>query len=52
VHCEDLLINDSCNGQAVEAVGEGLPELDIVSSLALIVESVDTVDGRAFMVAA
>lgn len=25
VHCEDLLVDDCCNGQAVEAVGEGLP---------------------------
>jgi hypothetical protein len=52
VHCEDLLIDDRCNGQAVEAVGEGLPKLDVVSSLALIVEPIDTVDGRAFVVAA
>jgi hypothetical protein len=52
VHCEDLLVDDCCNGQAVEAVGECLPELDIVSSLAFVVEAVDTVDGGAFVVAA
>jgi hypothetical protein len=52
VHGKDLLINDCCNGQAVETVGECLPELDVVSSLAFIVEPVDAVDGRAFMVAA
>jgi hypothetical protein len=34
VHCEDLLINDSCDGQAVEAVGEGLPQLNVESTLA------------------
>jgi hypothetical protein len=52
VHGEDLLIDDSSNGQAVEAVGERLPQLDVVSPLALVVESVDTVDGRALVVTA
>jgi hypothetical protein len=52
VHCEDLLVDDCCNGQAIEAVRERLPELDVVSSLALIVEPIDSVDGRAFVVAA
>lgn len=44
MHGEDLLVNDGGNGQAVEAVGESLPQLDVVSSLALIVETVDAVD--------
>jgi hypothetical protein len=52
VHCEDLLINDCCNRQAVEAISERLPQLDIVPSLALIVEAIDTVDGGAFVIAA
>ena len=52
VHCEYLLIDDCRNGEAVEAVGERLPKLDIVPSLTLIVEAVDAVDGRAFVVAA
>jgi hypothetical protein len=52
VHGEDLLINDGGDGQAVEAVGKCLPQLDVVASLALIVESVDAVDGRALVVAA
>jgi hypothetical protein len=25
MHCEDFLIDDGCNGQAVEAVRESLP---------------------------
>jgi hypothetical protein len=25
VHCENFLINDGCNGQAVKAVSESLP---------------------------
>lgn len=52
VHGEDLLVNDSSNGETVEAVGEGLPKLDVVSTLALVVETVDTVDGSTLVVAA
>ena len=52
VHGEDLLVNDGGNGQAVEAVGESLPQLDVVSSLALIVETVYEVDGGTLVVAA
>ena len=51
VHGEDLLVNDGGNGQAVEAVGESLPQLDVVSALALVVESIDTVDGGTLVVA-
>jgi hypothetical protein len=50
VHSEDLLINDGGNGEAVKAVGESLPELDVVSALALIVETVDTVDRGTLVV--
>ena len=52
VHGEDLLINDGGDGQAVEAVGESLPKLDVVASLALVVETVDAVDGSALVVTA
>jgi hypothetical protein len=52
VHGEDLLIDDGSDGQAVEAVGESLPQLDVVSSLALIVETVDAVDRGALVVTA
>jgi hypothetical protein len=52
VHGEDLLVNDGGNGKAVEAVGEGLPQLDVVSSLALIVETVDAVDRGTLVVTA
>ena len=41
MHGEDLLVDDGGNWEAVEAVGKGLPELDVVSSLALVVEAVD-----------
>lgn len=52
MHCEDLLVNDCCDGQAVKAISEGLPELDVVSSFAFIVEPIDSVDGGALMVSA
>lgn len=51
MHGEDLLVNDSRNWQAIEAVGEGLPQLDVVSSLALVIEAIDAVDRCAFVVA-
>lgn len=51
MHGEDLLVDDSGDGQAVEAVGEGLPQLDVVAALALIVEAVDSVDGGTLVVA-
>jgi len=52
MHCEDFLIYDCSNRQAVEAVGKSLPQLDIVPTLTFVIEAVDTVDGSTFMVAA
>lgn len=52
MHGKDLLVDNGGNGQAVEAIGKSLPELDVVATLALIVESVDTVDRGAFVVTA
>ena len=43
MHGEDLLIDDSSYGQAVEAVRERLPQLDIIASFAYRWESVHTV---------
>lgn len=51
VHGEDLLVDDSGDGKAVEAVGEGLPQLNVVTALALVVEAVDSVDGGTLVVA-
>lgn len=39
VTTENLLVNDSSNGQAVEAICECLPQFDIVSTLTLIIKS-------------
>lgn len=36
---EDLLVDNGCDGQTVEAIGEGFPQLDIVATLAFIVKS-------------
>ena len=52
MHREDFLIDDSGDRQAVEAVRKCLPQLDVVASLAFVVESVDAVDRCALMVAA
>ena len=52
MHADDLLLHDRDEGQAVEAVVEELPQLDVVAPLALVVEAVDPVDRRALVVAA
>lgn len=51
MHAQDLLIDESGNRQAVKAVSEGLPKLDVVSALALVVEAIDTVDRGTLMIA-
>jgi hypothetical protein len=51
VHGEDLLVNDGRDWQAVETVSESLPQFDVVSSLALVVEAVDSVDRGALVIA-
>lgn len=50
MHRENLLVDDSRYGQAVETVGESLPQLDVVTSFTLVVEPVDPVDGGTFVV--
>ena len=52
MHGEDFLVDDGGNGETVEAVSEGLPQLDVVASLAFIVEAIDAVDRGAFVVSA
>ena len=44
MHGENLFVNDGGNRQAIETVRERLPKLDVVSSLAFVVEAVDAVD--------
>lgn len=52
VHRENLLINNGRDRETVEAVRKGLPQFDVVTTLALVIETVDTVDGGALVVAA
>lgn len=52
MHAKDFLVDDGSDGQAIEAVCEGLPDLDVVPPLALIVEAVDAIDGGTLVIAA
>jgi hypothetical protein len=51
VAAENLVVDDAGYGEAVEGVGERLPELDVVTPLALVEEAVDAVDASALVVA-
>lgn len=51
VHTEYLIVDEGSHGKAVEAVGEYLPQPDVVPALALVVEPVDPVHGFALVVA-
>lgn len=51
MHAENLLINKCCDGEAIEAISEGLPQLDVIAALALIIKSVNTINGCALVVA-
>ena len=50
MHGEDLLVDDGGNWQAIEAIRESLPELDVVPPLAFVVEAINTVYGSTLMV--
>ena len=50
VHGENFFINDGGDRKAIEAISKSLPKLDIVSSLALIVKSINTIDRCALVV--
>ena len=51
MHAENLLINERCDGEAVEDVAEDSPESNGVSTLALIVEAIDAIDLSALVIA-
>ena len=51
VHADDLIVDERGHGQRVEALGEHLPQLDVVPPLALVVEPVHPVYRGALMVA-
>lgn len=49
---EDFLVDDRSDWQAVETIREGLPELDVVPSLAFVVKAIYPVYARALVIAA
>lgn len=52
MHREDLLVDDRGDWQAVEAVRKGLPKLYVITTFALIIETIYAVDGSTFVIAA
>lgn len=50
MHAEDLVVYDSRDGQAIEAICEDLPKTDAETAFAFVVKSVDPVDGSTFVV--
>jgi hypothetical protein len=50
MHTQNSVINDCCRWKHVEACAELLPNFDSVSSFALIVEPIHSIDRLAFMV--
>mmetsp|Transcript_25476 Transcript_25476/g.51803 ORF Transcript_25476/g.51803 Transcript_25476/m.51803 type:complete len:309 (-) Transcript_25476:121-1047(-) len=52
MYAEDLVVDDGRDGKAVENHVEGLPKLQAVAPLALVIEPIDSIDGRALVVTA
>lgn len=50
MHAQDLVIYQRSNWQTVEAVCENFPQFDTMSTLALVIEAIDSVDGGTLVV--
>jgi len=50
VHAENFLIYNSSNRQAVEAIGESFPKLDVIAAFAFIIKSVYSIDTSTLVV--
>jgi len=50
VHTDDLVVNSCTYWQAIEDIDESFPHLDVVASLALIVEAIDSANRGRLMV--
>lgn len=50
MHTQDFLINNSGNWKTVETVCESLPKFYVVSSLAFVIKTINSVNACAFMV--
>jgi len=44
MHAENLVVDEGCNGKAVEAISEDLPKLDSMTALAFVVEAIYSVN--------
>jgi len=50
MHAKNFVINQGCNRQAVEAISEDFPKFNSVSTLALIVKTVNSINRCTLMV--
>ena len=50
MHTEDLIIDQGSNWEAVEAVSKSFPEFYIISTLAFVIETVNSVDRSTFVI--
>lgn len=51
MHANDFLIDDCCDWHHIENVGEYFPEFQVVFPFAFVVESINSVDTSALVVA-
>lgn len=51
MHANNFLINDRCDWHDVENIGEYFPEFQVILPLALVIESINSVDTSALVVA-
>ena len=50
MHTKDLFINNSSNRKTIETVCECFPKLNVVSSFALVIKPIDSVNACALVV--
>ena len=50
MNAENLIIDNSSDREAIETLNELLPELQTVSSFALVIKSIYSVDGATLMI--
>jgi hypothetical protein len=50
VHTKYFLINNSSNREAIETISESFPQLDIVAALALVIKTIDSVNGCTLVI--
>lgn len=50
MHTKDLFINNSSNRKTIETVCECFPKLNVVSSFALVIKPIDSVNACALVI--